>query len=118
MVTSAARRMEKLSAFGFDSRYHPMETDPLLEQKLAILRALDTRRKWHSLDDERVCVLCDRTITGRQIELIQDGPGRFTAHCPTEGCASSPGDWFYHGNANASPKPPAHRTSEVSFFWE
>jgi len=94
-----------------------MDPNLLPEQKLAVLQALDTRRKWHSLDDQRVCVLCDRVITGRQIRLIQDGAGSFVAQCPTEGCASVPSDWFYHGSASMSAKAPAHRTSEVS-FWE
>ena len=93
-----------------------MDSNLLPEQKLAILQAIDARRKWHSLDDQRVCVLCDRAITGRQIRFIRDGAGGYTAHCPTEGCASVPGDWFYHGNANASPKASAHRTSEMSFL--
>ena len=94
-----------------------MDTNLLPEQKLAVLQALDTRRKWHSLDDRRVCVLCDLAITGRQIRFTRDGAGSFAAHCPTEGCASVPSDWFYHGSASAGAKAPAHRTSEVS-LWE
>ncbi|MEN3368601.1 MAG: hypothetical protein V7609_744 [Verrucomicrobiota bacterium] len=88
----------------------------LPEEKLAILQAADPRRKWHSLDDQRVCVLCDRAITGRQIEITRDSRGAYSLRCPTPGCASVPSDWFYHGNAYANPKNPGQRSAEASFL--
>jgi hypothetical protein len=94
-----------------------MDSNLSPEQKLALLQTLDTRRKWHSLDDQRVCVLCDRAITGRAIRFIRDRAGGFAVHCPTEGCPSVPGDWFYHGNGISTAKAPAHRMGEMS-FWE
>jgi hypothetical protein len=75
------------------------------EEKLAILQGADLRRKWHSLDDQRVCVLCDRTITGRQIEVTREPGGGYAVHCPTPGCAALPSDWFYQGNALAPSRP-------------
>jgi hypothetical protein len=69
----------------------------LPEEKLAILQAADLYRKWYSLDDERICVLCDKTITGRQVDIIPDAQGGYSLHCPTEGCPSVPRDWFYRG---------------------
>src|SRR6476646_9203009 len=63
-------------------RSSKMINPALPEEKLAILQAADLRRKWHSLDDQRVCVLCDRTITGRQIEVRRDPGGTFSLHCP------------------------------------
>jgi hypothetical protein len=91
--------------------------EPILpEDKLAILQATDLRRKWHSLDDQRVCVLCDRTITGRQIEVRREPGGGFSLHCPTEGCPSMPGDWFYQGNACSTSKNPTIRMSEASIW--
>ena len=90
---------------------------PLLpEDKLALLQAADLRRKWHSLDDQRVCVLCDRTITGRQIELRREPGGTYSVHCPTEGCDSVPSDWFYQGNACSTPKGVHVRMSEASMW--
>jgi hypothetical protein len=68
-----------------------------LEEKLFALREADTFRKWSSLDDKRVCVLCDRLITGRMIDIWQDGHGAYHVHCPTPGCPATPRDWFYHG---------------------
>lgn len=93
-----------------------MNSHLLPEEKLALLQTADPRRKWHSLDDERVCVLCDRTITGRQIEVVRDSSGAFSLRCPTEGCASLPSDWFYHGNACSSQKRPEQRRGEVTLW--
>jgi hypothetical protein len=76
-----------------------MNSDFLPDEKLALLQTADSRRKWYSLDDERVCVLCERTITGRQIQVIREVQGTCALHCPTAGCPSVPSDWFYHGSA-------------------
>lgn len=70
-----------------------------LDQRLDILRAADTFRKWYSLDDKRACVLCDRTFTGRQIEIERDQRGRYLLKCPTSGCLSFAAHWFFNGNA-------------------
>jgi hypothetical protein len=86
------------------------------EEKLAILQASDTRRKWYSLDDERVCVLCGRAITGRQIEITRDARGGYSLHCPTEGCSSVLSDWFYHGSGCSTAKSPAGRSIEVDLW--
>ena len=69
------------------------------EEKLSILQKEDAFRKWYSLDDGRICVLCDRFITGRQIRITRDQRGQHRLHCPTETCRSTPRDWMYAGNA-------------------
>ncbi len=69
-----------------------------LDLKLAAVQATDTYRKWYSLDDKRVCILCGRVLTGRMIDVWESGRGVFHLHCPTAGCASTPRDWFYHGS--------------------
>jgi len=68
-----------------------------LAEKLMALKEADTFRKWYSLDDRRVCVLCDRLINGRMIDVWQERNGIYHLHCPTPGCPSTPRDWFYHG---------------------
>jgi hypothetical protein len=88
----------------------------LPEAKLAILQAGDPRRKWYSLDDARICVLCDRAITGRQIEIVSDSAGGYSLRCPTPGCPSLPSDWFYRGNACSEPKSATSRNGEASFL--
>jgi hypothetical protein len=93
-----------------------MDSHLLPEEKLAVLQATDPRRKWHSLDDQRVCVLCDRTITGRQIAVIREPGGTYSVHCPTDGCPSVPNDWFYQGSACAAPKSATHRTRDASIW--
>jgi hypothetical protein len=69
-----------------------------LDDRLHILRAADRFRHWNSLDDQRLCVLCDREFNGRQVEIIRARSGRFNLHCPTEGCSAGPGQWVYPGN--------------------
>jgi hypothetical protein len=64
-------------------------------EKLEALRSLDQFRSWHSLDDKRYCLVCDKIITGRQIQVTGDtqGNGPFLLNCPTERCYSIPIDW-------------------------
>jgi hypothetical protein len=51
-------------------------------------RALEyfTRRrwpsKWQSLDGKRICLLCERVITGPQIEIWHDHRGQYLRKCP------------------------------------
>lgn len=68
-----------------------------LDEKLTVLQASDGYRKWYSLDDQRVCILCERLITGRMIDIWQDRAGTYRLHCPTPGCSGRPRDWFYCG---------------------
>ena len=69
-----------------------------LDERLTILRATDQFRNWSSLDDQRVCILCEKEFSGRQVEIIKARGGRYRLHCPTEGCNSGPGHWVYPGN--------------------
>jgi hypothetical protein len=73
----------------------PLQLPP--EDKLDLLRYLDEFHYWHSLDDERICKRCDRTIDGRQILVteLQGTRGKLRLQCPTAGCVSTPGDWAY-----------------------
>ena len=69
-----------------------------MDERLRLLRATDKFREWTSLDDRRVCVLCEKTFTGRQVEVRRDRSGHVRVHCPTEGCNSGPSHWVYPGN--------------------
>jgi hypothetical protein len=87
-----------------------------LEDRLAVLQEADGHRKWYSLDDRRVCVLCDRVISGRMIDIWQDSHGSYHLHCPTPGCPATPRDWFYHGPVRSRPgKITASRASLSTF---
>ncbi len=74
-----------------------MNEDVGPEQKLAVLQGSDTYRKWYSLDDRRVCILCEKLISGRTINIRQDQDGTYLPGCPTPGCLGTPRDWFYCG---------------------
>jgi hypothetical protein len=65
------------------------------EEKLKVLRRLDQFRHWHSLDDNRYCLVCGKIITGQQIRLLGGtrGNGPLRVICPTERCHSIPMDW-------------------------
>lgn len=93
-----------------------MDTALLPEEKLAILRASDPRRKWMSLDDRRVCVLCDRVITGRQVEVTRETGGTYSVHCPTADCPAVPSDWFYQGSSYSSSNSATLRRTEASIW--
>ena len=69
-----------------------------LEERLTLLRAADQFRQWASLDDERVCVLCERKFSGRQVGISRGRGGRVHLHCPTENCSAGPNQWVYPGN--------------------
>jgi hypothetical protein len=76
-----------------------MKRDLTPEKRLRILRQADQLRKWKSLDDERVCVVCERIFKGHQVEIRRDQHGRYLLQCPTEGCPSFAAHWFYAGSA-------------------
>lgn len=87
-----------------------------LQDKLAVLQESDSYRKWYSLDDCRVCVLCEKLISGRMIDVWQDEIGTYLLHCPTPGCPGTLRDWFYCGlKRSRQPKAPASRRPILDF---
>ena len=70
------------------------------DEKLEVLRRLDQFRQWHSLDDERYCLVCGKIIAGRQIQVAGGtrGNGALRVSCPTQGCNSIPMDWVLTTN--------------------
>src|SRR4029078_12586865 len=66
-----------------------------LDDRLSILRVNDSLRNWNSLDDQRICVLCERKFKGRQGDLRRSPGGNFKLSCPTLGCVSTPQQWHY-----------------------
>ncbi|MBA3385468.1 MAG: hypothetical protein H0T95_02395 [Chthoniobacterales bacterium] len=75
-----------------------------LDERLAALRKGDSHHTWRSLDDRRLCILCDRDLTGRQIEVSITGRGQVRLHCPTDGCPGTPDEWVTPANALVSRK--------------
>ena len=63
------------------------------EDKLEILERLDQFRLWHSLDEERYCLVCGKIITGQEIQVNGGENGPLRVSCPTEHCNSVPIDW-------------------------
>jgi hypothetical protein len=67
------------------------------EDRLSILRAEDQFRSWSSLDDQRLCIICEKKFNGRQVEIRRFAKGKHELHCPTEGCRSGPHQWVHAG---------------------
>jgi RNA polymerase sigma-70 factor, ECF subfamily len=67
------------------------------EERLSVLRVEDEFRRWGSLDDERLCILCETKFNGRQVEIRRFANGKHELHCPTEACNSRPHQWVYPG---------------------
>jgi hypothetical protein len=66
------------------------------DERLKMLQTVDNHRRWYSLDDKRLCAVCERIINGHQIE-VRGGPDGYTLHCPTPDCPSNFSHWFlYH----------------------
>jgi hypothetical protein len=85
------------------------------EDRLMILQSADAERKWTSLDDQRLCVICQRVVSGRQIDITRDERGRYTLRCPTEGCASTAHDWIYPQRLHSRNGHGANGDSAVEF---
>ena len=93
----------------------PEELSP--EDRLAILRLTDHERRWYTVDDKRLCLICEQIISGRQIR-IEGGPENFTLGCPTTDCPGNVSHWFlYRPTAAAPPPAPAmDGAGEVDFL--
>jgi len=72
-----------------------MTANVKLDDRLLLLRAGDRFRRWKSLDDQRVCSVCERKFKGRQVEIRRFAGGRYELYCPTLGCPSGPHQWLY-----------------------
>lgn len=68
------------------------------DEKLRILQESDPLRKWQALEDKRFCILCEQTITGRDIRVTVDEHELAHVQCPTPGCTGGPNEWLYPGN--------------------
>src|SRR2546423_7971007 len=101
MVTDCG---ELLTRHVVDATQPHMKIHLQLDDRLSILRAQDRFRDWNSLDDHRICILCERTFSGRQIEVTRHRQSKYELHCPTEGCNSKPHQWVYPGNPLTSKK--------------
>jgi hypothetical protein len=86
------------------------------DERLKILQTVDNHRRWYSLDDKRICAVCERIIDGHQIE-IRGELDHYTLHCPTIDCPSTYSHWFLYHEAGVAGNPPRSPTStaEMSF---
>ncbi len=87
---------------------------------MQILRLTDTERRWYTVDDKRLCLICERIISGREIR-VEGGPETFTLGCPTAGCPGNFSHWYLYRPAAAAapapaPVPATEGTGEMDFL--
>jgi hypothetical protein len=87
-----------------------------LDEKLIALQQSDCLRQWQTLDDRRICIVCNRVITGRMVDIWQSDDGTYNFHCPTPGCPSTLRDWFYHGPVRSAGTRGPRRFAPMSSF--
>ena len=76
----------------------PLRKTLASEDKLAALRKGDAAHAWRSLDDKLSCILCDRTFSGRMVDVSVTDAGRVRLRCPSDGCNATPREWVHPGN--------------------
>ena len=71
---------------------------------LTLLRRLDRRHAWESLNDRRHCVACGKLIRGHEIQIYRSigGIGPLRLRCPSERCRSGPLEWVLPSRAGAA----------------
>ncbi|MEO7723248.1 MAG: hypothetical protein ABIU29_00945 [Chthoniobacterales bacterium] len=70
-----------------------MSEEISLQERLQILRLTDGARRWYSVDDKLVCLICERIISGREI-LISGRPDQYELACPTKDCPGNASHWL------------------------
>jgi hypothetical protein len=87
------------------------------EDRLDILRRVDQERRWWSLDDKRICLVCERVFTGRQVDIEKHG-NKYILHCPTTNCPSDHTRWLARGvpMAEATSTPESSGQRSFSFL--
>ncbi len=78
--------------------------------KLAILQRHDHFRHWNSLDDTRLCLLCEKNFSGHEV-LVSHERSDYELHCPTAGCYSHVHQWVY-------PSDPLINEKVYADWWE
>lgn len=73
------------------------------EERLRILRLTDLKRRWYTVEDKRLCLICERVISGGEIR-ISGGPANYRLSCPTPDCPGTFSHWFLY---RPSAPPPA-----------
>ena len=89
------------------------------EDRLDVLRKVDQLRRWWSLDDKRICLVCERVFTGRQVEIEKRG-NQYVLHCPTPVCPSDFSQWLVRGvpMPESTSTPAANGQRSFSFLFE
>lgn len=75
------------------------------DERLRLLREIDHSSPWYSLDDKRVCGICERVFSGREIGFQRQAQAGYALRCPTEDCPAVFSHWLVWTEREA---PAAH----------
>lgn len=72
-------------------------TGPFKNPKLRLLQDNDKTRKWSTLEDRRLCLLCGNEFSGTEIRIsVRKGKPAF--QCPEKDCQGTLGHFVHPGN--------------------
>lgn len=70
---------------------------PFKKLKLRLLQEKDKVRKWSTLDDRRLCLLCGNEFSGIEVRIsVRNGKPAF--QCPDKDCQGTLGHFVHPGN--------------------
>lgn len=75
------------------------------DERLRLLREIDRFSPWYSLDDKRVCGICERVFWGREIRFQEQAQTGYALRCPTENCPAVFSHWLVWSNREALTAP-------------
>ncbi len=73
-----------------------MRLTPNNQERLQLLNEAQPDRPWHSCEEKRCCIACERVFRGTAVEIRRDRLGLVHLACP--GCQSPPKLWVRPGN--------------------
>lgn len=73
-------------------------------ERIGVLRRLDRRHSWTTLDDRRLCLGCGKLIRGWDILVVRSmgGVGPLRLRCPSEDCVAGPLNWVWPNRAGSA----------------
>lgn len=98
---------------GVSALFVVMQASLSSDDRLALLQEIDDTHRWDSLDDRRVCVVCEQIFCGHDVRFQSLGRLGVSLHCPTDDCPGQPVHWL-NVPAAADMVPGTH--AEFSFL--
>ena len=94
----------------------PRYLDVAPDVHLTLLRRLDRRHAWASLNDRRLCVGCGKLVRGDEIRIYRSigGIGPLRLRCPSDNCRCGPLEWVLPSSDGAAEIGVLHGATRVN----